>query len=255
MLRFVTILVCLYITGVHSRVTVDKNVERDLLLGHQNMLGRGYSRGLGNDEGVRYEGRNRRDDIDWSDHSDVESRYKTWLASLNSGPPEEFDFALDVFPNSDHCERQFVDMDQIMTAMMRVGFQDLDVYFYDLEETASPSDRRLLGGGGNDSQSRELQTRIKQRQKKRYEYSGHACRRCKNGGGKRRKRGVTRKLLDEQIDEQLDDPLDYVNIGERMTEATLITVVDTFASDPMSCLGRGRPPEIGLNFMNPAGSD
>lgn len=60
---------------------------------------------------------------------------------------------------------------------------------------------------------------------------------------------MTRKLLDEVDEQANDDPLDYGNIGARMIEATTITIVDTFASDPISCLGRGRPPEIALNFL------
>lgn len=127
-------------------------------------------------------------------------------------PQDEFDFWISLYPLKPCLPSH---MAQIMLALMRVGFMDLDVYFDTIEE---------LNQDEGDPGNRELGKR------RRWEYAGHGCRRCR---GSRRRGG--REL---QQDFDLTEMLESGAIAWRMDEALDIAIVDTFAlhEDPMNCL-------------------
>jgi len=136
---------------------------------------------------------------------------------------DKFHFFLSIMP-LESCRPE--NMAQIMLALMRVAFMDLDVKFLEIKE----EDPENYNG-----RQRELNGK--------YGYAGHGCRRCRQQRGRKL---VANELYDENYDTQNaeeDDPLAIDIIAFRMNRALEVAILDTFALDPNNCL-------VGMSFKN-----
>lgn len=139
---------------------------------------------------------------------------------------DRFGFVICLEPKIDDDITQECDepenLDQIMLAVLRAGFMDLDVLFEGIEEVSEEEE-----GNGR---------KLGRRRRGKYKYGGYACRRCKKARRKLSQYDTTDGEYNEYDGTEYEDSISDDAIAAKMTGALRIAIIDTLGLDSKSCL-------------------